>query len=404
MTPTRVPPARTSVPRRAPIVPEALPAATPDRVAPARDRERVDRTLRVFLAQSRLRYAANPHARPIFDRAAEFVLGGGKRIRPRLALASYRILAGTASGLPRSARRAATSLELFHAFMLAHDDLIDGSLSRRGRPTLHEAIRHGSDINGACDGRKRAADLGLIAGDLLCALGMRLLGRAGLDDATLGRAHRLVSDMLVETGVGEALDVLYEDCPLGSISESQILDAYLRKTSRYTVSGPLAIGATLAGAESATTRALRRFGDSLGLAFQVQNDLDGLPGADESDECPDLDTGKRTWILWAAHHRLDGAGRSAIDAALELPVGTPRRRVLFGLIEASGAIDEAHERIASMGREAVSALRDSRLAPEQRASFLGLLDLLGPRTAIAGGIAPEPEDGPISPVVAEGRA
>lgn len=391
MTPARVPPARISVPFRAPTVPEAPPAALPDRVCPARDRERVDDTLRAFLSQSRLRYAANPHARPLFDRTAEFVLGGGKRLRPRLTLASYRILAGNDAILPRSVRRAATSLELFHAFMLVHDDLIDGSTSRRGRPTLHESIRLGSEVEGACDGRKRSSDLGLIGGDLLCALGMRLLSRSGLDDSTLGQAHRLVADMLVETGVGEALDVLYEDCPLSAIAESQILDAYLRKTARYTVSGPLVLGAALAGADNTTARALRRFGDRLGLAYQIQNDLDGLPIADPSGESPDLDSGKRTWILWMAHHRLDESGRSALDAALVMAPGLPRRTILMRLIERSGAVGAANERISTLTRDSEEALRESQLAPDQQAAYLGLVRLFGPCQPVIGMISPETE-------------
>ena len=133
--------------------------------------------------------------------------------------------------------------------MLVHDDLIDGSVVRRDRPTLHEAVRLDADRPDAPLERKRSGDLGLIAGDLLFALGMRLLEpvRARGFDA-LGRVNRLVADMLFETGLGEALDVLYDDCPLEHLSEEQLIESYLRKTARYTVSGPLVLGATIAGA------------------------------------------------------------------------------------------------------------------------------------------------------------
>ena len=170
--------------------------------------------------------------------------------------------------------------------MLVHDDLIDGSVVRRDRATLHEAIRLDADRPDDPAGRKRAGDLGLVAGDLLFALGMRLLARSGLDDAAMGRAHRLVADMLFETGLGEALDVLYDDCPLDDLTEEQVVESYLRKTARYSVSGPLVLGAKIAGAPSATTRALDRFGDLLGFGFQVQNDLGALDEGPEYGDHP----------------------------------------------------------------------------------------------------------------------
>ncbi len=362
-------------------MPQAAITTMPEQVAPTHDLARVDRVLRAFLADSRRRHAANAHVRPLFDLVSQFVVSGGKRLRPRLALASYRIVSDAQPSRP--VRRAAASLELFHAFMLVHDDVIDGSLVRRDRPTLHESIRQEAHPAGGCDGRKRAGDLGLIGGDLLCALGMRLLGRAGLDDAAFGRAHRLIADMLLETGIGEALDVLYEDCPLASIAEAQILDAYLRKTARYTVSAPLALGASLADADASLLKSLRRFGDLLGMGYQIANDLDALAVADSSEECPDLDGGKRTWVLWTAHDRLDAPGRAAIHEALAMPVGRRRREQLLGLIEASGAVGEARSRLATLRREAVAALRDSRLSADQRASYLGLASLFNASPTVA---------------------
>ena len=98
---------------------------------------------------------------------------------------------------------------------------------------MHEAIRLDGESPDGPGARKRAADLGLIAGDLLFALGMRTLSHSGLDEHVLARAHGLVADMLFETGLGEALDVLYDDCPLDRLSEDQVVESYLRKTARY---------------------------------------------------------------------------------------------------------------------------------------------------------------------------
>ena len=270
---------------------------------------------------------------------------------------------------------AASSLELFHAFMLAHDDLIDESLIRRDRPTIHEAIRIDADMPDLQAGKKYGEDLALIAGDLLCAMGMRMLGRSGLDDAALGRAHRLVADMLLETGLGEALDVIYGDSRLEDLTESQILDAYLNKTARYSVSAPLMLGATIAGAPLPTLKAIRRFGDLLGLGYQLQNDLDALDDASACDDCPDLDGGKRTWILWTAYDCLPETGRRVLRESLALPKGDQRRRMILKLIDSSGAKDLCRARLDVFHREAVAVLRESPLETRQRRAFLSLIPM-----------------------------
>ncbi len=349
-----------------------------DRLTPHADRDRVDRDIADFLDDTRRAYAANPHVSPLFGHLTEFVLRGGKRLRPRLCLASYRILTGRYEAPPRPVALASASLEVFHAFMLVHDDLIDGSVTRRDRPTLHEALRLDADRPDEASGRKRACDLGLIAGDLLFSLGMRLLGRSGLDDATLGRANRLVADMLFETGLGEALDVLYDDCPLEHLSEEQLVESYLRKTARYSVSGPLVLGATIAGASAQATRALDRFGDLLGFGFQVQNDLDALDADPEYGDHPDLDGGKRTYVLRAAYHGLDPRGRVALGAALGMPPGLERRRTLLALIAESGAADACSSRLERVRREAVDVLRESPLDGHQRRQFIALAEIFRP--------------------------
>lgn len=331
------------------------------------DRIRIDAELASFLARSGRKFASNPHVEPVYELMGEFVLQGGKRVRPRLCLAAYRILSGQEPERPTVL--AASCLELFHAFMLVHDDLIDSSLTRRDQPTLHEAIRQHSD--NPADSRT-ASDLALLAGDWLFALGLRLIARSGLDDAIQGRAQRFLADMLFETGIGEGLDVLYGNSPLNQLNESQIIEAYLRKTSRYSVSGPLILSAILAGAQPAVCRSLGRYGDRLGLCYQIRNDLEALP-IDPHEPCDDLDSGKRTLLLWTAYRHLDPAGRQTLEAALELHAGPDRRRILLDLIHGSRAVEHCLARITSYQREAARALQVSPLDDRQRRVLAGLV-------------------------------
>jgi len=365
---------------RKPVPQAAIRTSTPeltslDRLTPPSDRDRVDRDLLAFFEDTRRGYASNPHLAPLYARLSEFVLRGGKRLRPRLCLASYRILTGRFDPPPLAVALAASSLEVFHAFMLVHDDLIDGSVTRRNRATLHEAIRLDADQPDHPTERKRSSDLGLIGGDLLFALGMRLLSRSGLDDCTLGRANRLMADMLFEPGLGEALDVLYDDCPLEALTEDQIIESYLRKTARYSVSGPLVLGASIAGAHPGVTRALDRFGDLLGFGFQVQNDLDAFNIDLEMGDHPDLDGGKRTYVLWAAYRGLDSEGRRKLVNALGSPVGIDRRRTLLALIDQSGAIPWCRSQLDVVRRDAVAALAEAPIDAAQRRQFVALTGL-----------------------------
>lgn len=393
-------------------MPEAATQPSPqasDVLCPPGDRRRIDLYLAAFLAASGRRHASGPHLGPLFEKASAFVLRGGKRLRPRLCLASYRILAGCPAVPPRPVWLAAASLEVFHAFMLVHDDLIDASLSRRGEAALHEAIRLDFEDPDGPRSRKAAGDLGLVAGDLLFALGMRLLGRSGLDDATLGRSQRLLADVLLQTGLGQALDVVYGDSPLDDLCERQIVEAYLRKTARYSVSGPLVLGATIAGASAPICRALDRFGDLLGFGFQVRNDLDALALAEDDIEAdhPDLDGGKRTFVLWTAHRRSSEAGRRLLVDALAAPVGVERRRRLLDQIRVSGALEECQDRLARLRREAIDALVRADFDPDQRRAFVTLMPLFdskvrsrpGPSAGLAS-ILDAPLTGDLAPLQA----
>ena len=344
-------------------------------LSPPGDREGIDLCLAEAFADARRAHAVDPRLVPLLDRMGEFVLGGGKRVRPRLCLASYRVISGRSEPPPASVWRAAASLEVYHAFMLVHDDLIDGSTLRRDRPTLPESLRLAEHDSDAPASRKRAGDLGLLAGDLFCALGARMLNRSGLDDAALGRANRLVADMLFETGLGEALDVLADDCPLDRLAEASLVEAYLRKTARYTVSGPIVLGATIAGAGPAICEALGRFGDLLGFGYQVRNDLDALAEDPERGDHADLDGGKRTFVLWAAHQALDPSGRRELAEALAAPPSLGRRYRLLELIRSSGAINRCRVRLAAVHREAISVLRASDLDVSQRRRFVALVEL-----------------------------
>jgi geranylgeranyl diphosphate synthase type I len=233
-------------------------------------RDRIDGVLHAFLDDVRAEIVhAEPDVAVLVDEIRRLVDAGGKRLRPAFCYWGYRA-AGAEDG--DAIVRASAALELLHTMALIHDDLMDGSSERRGVPSsaprlASEAVRLGLQVDPATFGRSAA----ILAGDLAAVLADRLLLDAGLPPerlaAALGPYHR----MRMQMAEGQYLDVS------GLAGSSPDLDVARRaarlKGGAYTVAGPLLVGAALAGAGAQATAALQAFGDPLGEAFQLRDDL-----------------------------------------------------------------------------------------------------------------------------------
>jgi geranylgeranyl diphosphate synthase type II len=184
-------------------------------------------------------------------------LAPGKRVRPLLVLTACE----AAGGDWRRALPAAAALELVHAFSLVHDDLpaLDDDDFRRGRPTTHR--RYGEAV-------------ALLAGDALLALSFETLAglaRAGVGASRVAEAQRVLARASGSRELvgGQVLDLEAEG---GRVREREVRAIHQRKTGALT-GAALALGALVAGARPTRVRAMERLGRSLGVAFQIQDDL-----------------------------------------------------------------------------------------------------------------------------------
>ncbi|GGT53821.1 polyprenyl synthetase family protein [Streptomyces purpureus] len=231
---------------------------------------RVDEVLRRFVAQEADGFAAiDPLLGPVAEQL-EAAVADGKRLRAAFCYWGWR-----AAGQPDSDAllRAAASMELVHAAAIVHDDLIDDSPLRHGRPTAHvallAALRHQSHAETS------ARSLAMLVGDLLMALAGQLFAASGLPAAYLARARPLWSVMARELVAGECLEILRTgDAPDTEAS----LKVVRYKTAKYTVEQPLLIGGALAGAGPRLREGYTAYGLPLGEAFQLRDDLLGLFG------------------------------------------------------------------------------------------------------------------------------
>jgi geranylgeranyl diphosphate synthase type I len=327
---------------------------------------------------------------PAFAEAGEalvgFVLSGGKRIRPTFAWWGWRGAGGSVDAPEAAAVLGAISaLELIQACALIHDDLIDASATRRGRPTVHVdfARRHA-----AAQWRGQPARFGaaaaILLGDLAMVWADDMLRAAGLPADALVRAAQPWQAMRTEVLGGQYLDVLHQSTGDTSARAALQIDRY--KTAAYTVERPLHLGASIADAAPELIAAYRRFGADIGVAFQLRDDLLGVfgdPAVTGKPAGDDLREGKRTLLLAIADERAAAQGRTAAREAVAAAVGDPDLDAdgldrVRGLLADLGAVQAVEQRIAALTGSALDALSAAEIE-EPAASQLAELAVAATR-------------------------
>jgi geranylgeranyl diphosphate synthase, type I len=302
-------------------------------------RIRVDRALEEFVeAEIAELLALDTGLGPVAEQMRTSVTGG-KRIRPAFCYWGWR-----AAGQPDADAmiRAAAAFELVHAAAIVHDDLIDGSPLRRGRPTAHEKLGHA---------------LAILVGDLLIAWAGQLFHTSGLPRTFLARAVPLWTTMGRELVAGECLEILRTGAA-PDVARSLTIVRF--KTGSYTVEGPLRIGAVLGGAAPATLDALAAYGRPLGEAFQLRDDLWGVfgdPSRTGKSFLDDLAGRKPTALLALALTRAAEPDRLRLHDLLDGPLTPADAAEVREIMLRSGAPAGVRQMIAERAQTAQAALR-----------------------------------------------
>ncbi|WP_079171121.1 polyprenyl synthetase family protein [Streptomyces sp. CC53] len=318
-------------------------------------RRAVDTHLEHFL-DHKARAAAD-HAMPpeILRTLRDFLLRGGKRLRPLLCACGWHAAGGgddtdTLVG-------AAAALEMFHAFALIHDDVMDRSATRRGHPTVHHTIATAHHGHRGTAAEQLGASAAILIGDLALIWSDELLA-THLPPEPLAAVRPFLDAMRTEVMYGQYLDLLTTGRPTSDIDTPLRVIRY--KTAKYTVERPLHIGAALAGADPAVLNACTAFALPLGEAFQLRDDLLGVFGAPEQTGKPvldDLRDGKHTVLVALALTRATPEQRTTLLPLLATPDldenGAARIRTV---LDATGAHAETENMIRTRHREALTAL------------------------------------------------
>ncbi len=284
---------------------------------------------------------------------------GGKRLRALLTLDSFRAFASD-DVRERDADAMldlACAIEVFQTGALVHDDIIDDSDLRRGKPSAHRALAARTRSNDIGHG------LGIMLGDMLATASVDIANRAA---TRMRHGSHVVSaflNMHREVEIGQVLDLAVELNPLDdpeSLAQAS-LNVFRWKTASYTTIAPLEFGMLCAGMDPSKARSLAlRIGLPLGLAFQLADDLLDVVGSSRNTGKPvggDIREGKRTVLLADAIAAADADAKRELigiwesDERSESQVA--RAIELFGQ---TGAIERSHGRITDLWNESNAAI------------------------------------------------
>lgn len=334
--------------------------------AEAQFRREVDQVLDFFVSTRLPSFTPLGEDVLAFVRAAHDFVTGGKRLRASFCRAGW--LAKGGSDCDPTMIEAAAAIELLQGSALVHDDLMDDSDTRRGRPSVHRDfqarhVRDGRVGDPAGFGRSTA----VLMGDLLLSWSNEMLVSAALEvDRTAGRTAIGIYDTCkAEVAAGQFLDVTAQTRPDVSVEEAMLVVRY--KSAKYTVERPLQIGAALAGADEQLLHGLSDVALPLGEAFQLRDDVLGVFGDPDVTGKPagdDLREGKRTVLVARAVEMTDPAGRASI---LQLLGTDAAASVLPDLIWSCGALEAVEADIARLEAQADAVI-----------DRLGVGDVLGP--------------------------
>ncbi len=270
----------------------------------------IDISLASFLKKVKKEYKLHLASPLLFNSICEFTLREGKRLRPLLLILTYKAYSPANKQISKELYNASTCMEFLHNFMLIHDDIIDRSDLRRGKPTLHKILAHTVKTNNP---DKLGIDLGIIAGDIVYALAIDAFLSINEPLERKERALKYFIQTAAFTAMGEFIDTVHGVKGINEITERDVFLNYTLKTARYTFDCPMVTGAILAGANENDIKKLSDFGILIGQAFQIQDDIIGIYETEKNigkSILSDLAEGKKTILVVHANKTLKGKKRS----------------------------------------------------------------------------------------------
>jgi len=320
-------------------------------------RSRVTKAIDVVLARQRPRLdAVSPELGPVAEALSDFLLDGGKRLRPAFAYWGWR---GAGGGDGDEVVAAVACLEWLQACALIHDDLMDRSDTRRGAPAVHRRFASLHRAEGwRGDPESFGDSAAILLGDLCLIWADETYNTSGLPADALLRGQPVYDEMRTELMAGQYLDLLEQAIGGSSVERAMRVATY--KSAKYTVERPLHLGAALAGAPPDLAAAYSAYGLPLGEAFQLRDDVLGVFGDPSTTGKPagdDLREGKRTVLIALTLERATPAQAALLRRHLGDPhLSGASVAALREVIEETGARADSERLIDERLAQALCAL------------------------------------------------
>jgi geranylgeranyl diphosphate synthase, type I len=284
---------------------------------------------------------------------------GGKRLRPAFCYLAFVGAGGDENSKQLLDTQAA--LELLHASALLHDDIIDGSSTRRGEPTSHTRyIAKHADSKWAGEARRFGEGAAILIGDLAFVYSDQLM--TGVNSITA----KIWNEMRIEVNIGQYLDLLGSAQRERDLAKAERVCRY--KSGKYTIERPLHLGASLAAPEQADVllEQLSSFGLPLGDAFQMRDDVLGAFGDDATNLTgkpigDDLREGKPTPLLAMAYERATVAQREVLGRVGDQQLSRQDLAKIQQAIVDTGALAALETKISSLVEQSIAAIAQSSL-------------------------------------------
>ncbi|MBI3189238.1 MAG: polyprenyl synthetase family protein [Ignavibacteriales bacterium] len=300
----------------------------------AQVKARIEKQLRLLVSSSEPKSVYEP---------IKYVLeAGGKRVRAALVL----LACEAAGGQTNDALHAAVAMEVLHNFTLVHDDVMDNSLLRRGRPTVHT---------------KWDTNIAILSGDEMVAYAYQSLLKT--KSTRQQQIVRTFTDAFIQVCEGQGFDKEFET--RNDVTLPEYLMMIQKKTARV-ISASCEIGGLIGDGTTREVTALRTFGESLGIAFQIQDDLLDITGTEQQLGKPiggDILEGKKTYLLLKALERATGNDRTILQKVVRKK--TTEKNIIqnvYRIYEQTGVLNDAHKQVlqyTSHSLQALSRLKES---------------------------------------------
>ena len=303
-------------------------------------------TQKINLAVENIQYNAEP--KNLYDPIRYILSIGGKRVRPLLMLMGYNLYKEDVDAIMNNA----LALEAYHNFTLLHDDLMDKSDLRRGHPTVH---------------KKWNENTAILSGDTMLIMAYQLFNKGMKND----EAFTAFIDATLGVGEGQQYDMDFET--RNDVTEAEYMEMIRMKTSLL-LGYPLKTGAMLAGADQEDVNNLYTFGEKMGLAFQLQDDLldvYGDPTQFQKKLGGDIVENKKTFLLINAYQRADDAQKAELDRWVNAQAYEPAEKIaaVTHLYTVLGIDQLAQQKIEELFAESLKSLDQVKVSEEKKAEL-----------------------------------